>query len=155
MSLSIHKLTLRRSEPADGPGGMAQLLERLAEAGADLQLVVGRRVGAENRALVELAPASGPRRTLDARKAPLGAGTPTLVVVGENRPGLARRIACALATSHTNLAFVTAQVVGGRYSGVFGFENEADLDKVADRVRAAAVARPIAAARSREPAGRS
>ena len=34
-----------------------------------------------------------------------------------------------------------AQVVGRRYSAVFGFENEADLDKAADRIRAAVTSR--------------
>jgi hypothetical protein len=40
-----------------------------------------------------------------------------------------------------NIAFLVAQVVGHRYSAVFGFENEADLEKAADRIRAAVTSR--------------
>ena len=58
-------------------------------------------------------------------------------MLGDNRPGLANRIARALAESGVSIAFLVAQVVGRRYSAVFGFENEADLDKAADRIRAA------------------
>ncbi len=62
-------------------------------------------------------------------------------MLGDNRPGLANRIARALAESSVNIAFLVAQVVGRRYSAVFGFENEADLDKAADRIRAAVTSR--------------
>jgi predicted amino acid-binding ACT domain protein len=77
-------------------------------------------------------------------------------VLGDNRPGLANRIARALAESNVNIAFLVAQVVGTRYSAVFGFESEADLDKAADRIRAAVVARPIVRpAASRRPGNRA
>ena len=62
-------------------------------------------------------------------------------MLGDNRPGLANRIARALAESGVSIAFLVAQVVGRRYSAVFGFENEADLDKAADRIRAAVTLR--------------
>jgi hypothetical protein len=62
-------------------------------------------------------------------------------VLGDNRPGLANRIARALADSGVNIAFLVAQVVGRRYSAVFGFRSEADLDKAVDRIRAAVTAR--------------
>jgi hypothetical protein len=42
-------------------------------------------------------------------------------------------------------------VVGRRYSALFGFENEGDLDKAADRIRAAVVARPVVARAGRKP----
>jgi predicted amino acid-binding ACT domain protein len=69
-------------------------------------------------------------------------GAPTLLVLGENRPGLANRVAQALAESQVNIAFLIAQVVGRRYSAVFGFQNEADLDKAVDRIREALATRP-------------
>jgi glycine cleavage system regulatory protein len=69
-------------------------------------------------------------------------GAPTLLVLGDNRPGLANRIARALSDSGVNIAFLVAQVVGRRYSAVFGFDNEADLDKAADRIRTAVTLRP-------------
>lgn len=145
MAIRIRKLTLWRAEVPHRPGALAELLDPLAAAGTDLQVVMGYRLpGDKARAVVEVAPITSRRAALAATKARLVAGgAPTLQVLGENRPGLANRIAHALADSHVNIAFLVAQVVGKRYSAVFGFENEADLDKAADRIRAAVVARPI------------
>jgi hypothetical protein len=117
---------------------------------------MGYRVpGDDTHAVVEVAPVTSRRTAEAARRAGLAeGGAPALLVLGDNRPALATRIARALAESGVNIAFLVAQVVGLRYSAVFGFENEADLDKAADRIRAAVVARPLAGAtlrRSRRP----
>jgi len=145
MAVRICKLTLWRTEVAHRPGALAELLAPLAAAGADLSTVMGYRIpGNKTRAVIEVAPITSRRAALAAEKAGLlPGGAPTLLVLGDNRPGLANRIALALADSGVNIAFLVAQVVGKRYSAVFGFENEADLDKAADRVRLAVVARPL------------
>ena len=143
MAVSIRKVTLWRTQVDHRPGALADLLEPLAAAGADLQIVMGYRIpGQKERAVIEVAPIT--QRAL-ARVAEAGGlrpgGAPTLLVLGDNRPGLATRIARALAESGVNIAFLVAQVVGRRYSAVFGFETEPDLDKAADRIRAAVTAR--------------
>ncbi len=145
MAIRIRKLTLWRAEVDHRPGALAELLDPLAAAGADLQVVMGYKLpGERSRAAVEVAPITSRKAALAAEKSALRpVGAPTLLVHGENRPGLANRIAIALAESCVNIAFLVAQVVGKRYSAVFGFESEADLDKAADRIRAAVVARPI------------
>jgi hypothetical protein len=143
VAVSIRKVTLWRTEVVHRPGALAELLEPLAAAGADLQIVMGYRIpGQKTRAVIEVAPL-GTRKVMKAAEqgglAPGGA--PTLMVLGDNRPGLANRIARALAETGVNIAFLVAQVVGRRYSAVFGFESEADLDKAADRIRAAVTSR--------------
>jgi len=143
MAVSIRKVTLWRTQVAHRPGALADLLEPLALAGADLQIVMGYRIpNRKERAVIEVAPVG----TRKAARAAAGAGlapggSPTLLVLGDNRPGLANRIARALADSGVNIAFLVAQVVGRRYSAVFGFESEADLDKAVDRIRAAVTSR--------------
>ncbi len=144
MTVQIRKVTLWRAEIGDRPGALADLLEPLAEAGADLQIVMGHRVpGAGSRAIVEVAPISTRRAAAAAQKTTL---TPArgraLLVLGDNRPGLGNRIARALADSQVNIAGLVAQVAGARYSAVFEFESEADLDKASDRIRTALVTRP-------------
>jgi hypothetical protein len=143
MAVSIRKVTLWRTEIAHRPGALADLLEPLAAAGADLQIVMGYRVpGRKGRAVVEVAPVGTRKAARAAQSSGLApGGAPTLLVLGENRPGLANRIARALAASGVNIAFLVAQVVDRRYSAVFGFENEADLDKAVDRIRAAVTTR--------------
>jgi hypothetical protein len=143
MAVSIRKIILWRTEVEHRPGALADLLAPLAEAGADLQTVMGYRIpGQKSRAVIEVAPVTNRKVARAAGGAGLAPdGVPTLLVLGDNRPGLANRIARALATSGVNIAFLVAQVVGRRYSAVFGFENEADLDKAVDRIRAAVTVR--------------
>ena len=145
MTVRIRKLTLWRTEVDHRPGALAELLDPLAAAGVDLQIVMGYRLpGQKSRAVVELAPITSRKAALAADRARLSAGgAPTLLVLGDNRPGLANRIARALAESNVNVAFLVAQVVGRRYSAIFGFDTEADLDRAADRIRKAALARPL------------
>ena len=143
MAVSIRKITLWRTQVAHRPGALADLLEPLAQAGTDLQIVMGYRIpDRKERAVIEVAPVGTRKAAQAAEKAGLApGGAPTLLVLGDNRPGLANRIARALAESGVNIAFLVAQVVGRRYSAVFGFENEADLDKAVDRIRTAVTSR--------------
>jgi hypothetical protein len=143
MAVSIRKITLWRTEVGHRPGALADLLEPLASAGADLQIVMGYRIpGRKDRAIIEVAPVGTRKAARAAEGAGLApGGAPTLLVLGDNRPGLANRIARALADSGVNIAFLVAQVVGRRYSAVFGFESEADLDKAVDRIRTAVTSR--------------
>jgi hypothetical protein len=151
MAARIRKLTLWRTEVENRPGALAALLDPLAAAGVDLQIVMGYRIpGQRSRAVVEVAPITSRKAATAAGKVSLRPGAaPTLLVLGENRPGLGNRVARALSQSQVNIAFLIAQVVGRRYSAVFGFESEADLDKAADRIREAVVARPLARPRRR------
>lgn len=139
MAVTVKKATLWRKEVDNTPGMLAATLAPLAEAHADLQLVMGYRYpGTENRAAVEVHPVSGKKPTEAARQAGLAASEiPTLVVVGDNKPGLGWAIARAIADAGINLRFVMAQVVGQRYSAVFGFENEADASKAAGLIKKA------------------
>jgi hypothetical protein len=61
----------------------------------------------------------------------------TLLVEGDNRPGLGHAIAKAVGDAGINMSFVMARVVGRRYSAVFGFENEADASKAATLIKRA------------------
>ena len=103
--LNDRKLTLWRAEVPHRPGALAELLDPLAAAGTDLQVVMGYRLpGAEGRAVVEVAPITSRRAALAAGRARLEAGgAPTLQVLGDNRPGLANRIAQALADERFSL----------------------------------------------------
>ncbi len=46
----------------------------------------------------------------------------TLLVEGDNRPGLGHAVAKAIGDAGINMSFVMAQVVGRRYSALIGFE---------------------------------
>ena len=127
MAVSVKKVTLWRTEVENKPGALSSVLAPLAEAGADLQVVMGYRYhGDEHKAAIEVCPVSGRKSTAAASKAGLAASAiPTLLVQGDNRPGLGHAIAQAVAEAGINVTFLVAQVIDARFSAVMGFEDEA------------------------------
>ena len=131
-----HPVAGRSREQA---GALAKVLAPLAEAGADLQVVMGYHYhDAKTKAVVEVAPVSGKKATTGAGKVGLKASAiPTLVVQGDNRPGLGHAIAEAVAGAGINVTFLVAQVVGKQFSSVMGFEDEADSKQAATLIKKA------------------
>ena len=127
MALSVKKVTLWRTEVQNKPGALSGVLAPLAEAGADLQVVMGYHYhGAGNRAIIEVCPVSGKKSTAAASKAGLAASAiSTLLVQGDNKPGLGHAVAEAIADAGINVAFLVAQVIGASFSAVIGFDDEA------------------------------
>src|SRR5215467_7133374 len=141
MAIAVKKITLWRCEADNRPGVLASTLEPLAEAGADLQVVMGYRYpGGTDKAAIELHPVSGRKSTTAAKTAGLAPSPiPALLVQGDNRQGLGHALAKAIGEAGINLNFVMAHVVGRRYSAVFGFENDVDAAKDTVLIRKAAV----------------
>jgi len=132
MPVTVKPITLWRKEVDNQPGILAQTLEPFAKGGADLHVVMGYRYpGHETKAAIELYPVAGKKLLSAAQAAGLTASPiPTLLVEGDNKPGLGHAIARAIAESGVNLAFMVTQVIGRRYSAVIGFENDGDAKKV-------------------------
>ena len=66
---------------------------------------------------------------------------PTLLVEGDDKPGLGYAIAQAVAGAGINFAFFVAQVIGQKYSVVMGFETEDDAKKAIPAIKKAAAAK--------------
>ena len=141
MAITLKKITLWRKEVDNKPGALAETLALLAQAGTDLQAMMGYRYpGDQGKAAIELHPVSGKKAIDAARAAGLAASSiPTVLVQGDNRSGLGHAIAKALGDAGINLSFVLAQVVGRKYAAVFGFENDSDAVKAIALIRKAAV----------------
>mgnify|MGYP003289255653 CR=1 FL=1 len=101
MAVTVKKITLWRSEVANRPGALAAALAPLAQARADLRVVMAYRFpGDETRGAVELYPVTGKRAQTAARGAGLSeSGIPTLLVEGDDRPGTGSAIAGAIGSS--------------------------------------------------------
>jgi hypothetical protein len=158
MALHIKPVTLWRVEVQNDPGVLARTLEPLAAAKADLQVVMAYRFpGNESRGAIEVFPIKGGRATKAAQSAGLtDSGIPALRIDGDNRPGLGHAIASALAEAGVNIAFVVAQVSGGRHSTVLGFDNEEGLRRAAPIIRRIArVAAPILGRKTAARKGRA
>ena len=139
MAVSVKKVALWRTEVQNKPGALSGVLAPLAAAGADLQVVMGYHYhGAGGRAIVEVCPVSGKKSTAAASKAGFAASAiPTLLVQGDNKPGLGHAVAAAVAEAGINMVFLVAQVVETKFSAVIGFEDEAASRKAANLIKKA------------------
>jgi hypothetical protein len=140
MAVKVKRITLWRKELENRAGTLAGTLEPLAEAGADLQIVMGYRYPGEGaKAAVEIYPIGNKKTTMAAQGAGLAeAGIAAVLVEGDNRAGLGYGMAHAIAEAGVNVDFLVAQVIGRKYSAVIGFANEADAAKATALIKKAA-----------------
>lgn len=139
MAVTVKSVSLWRKEAENKTGLLAQTLEPLARGGADLGVVMGYRLpGDEAKAAIEIYPVSGRKMTAAARGAGLAdAAIPTILVQGDNKPGLAHNIAQTIADAGIDLSFFVAQAIGRKYSAVIGFANDADAKRAASLIKKA------------------
>jgi hypothetical protein len=139
MSVTVKKITLWRAEVDNQPGTLANIVGPLAKAGADLKVLMGYRIHASGgKATIEVCPIAGKKLVAAAQAAGLiPSAIPTLLVEGDDKPGLGHAIAQAGASAGINFAFFVAQVIGRKYSVVVGFETEEDAKKAATVIKKA------------------
>jgi hypothetical protein len=139
MTVTVKKIVLWRKEVENTTGILANALAPLAHAGTDIHVVMGYRYpGHESKAAIELYPVTGRKSVIAAHEAGFSASAiPALLVEGDNRAGLGYVTAQAIAGAGINMDFIVAQVVGRKYSAVFGFESDADATKCAAIIRKA------------------
>ena len=131
MAITVQKITLWRAEVDNQPGKLAAALEAPAKSGSDLRVVMGyRHPAAKRKATIEVFPISGRKAAAAASVVGFAASTiPALLVEGDNKVGLAHRIAQAPAQAGVNIAFFMAHVIGRKFAAVIGFETEEDAKK--------------------------
>jgi len=140
MAITVKSITLWRKEIDNVPGALAAALEPLAGAKADLKVVMGYRyTGDPNKAAVELYPVAGKKAVAVATGLGLTAcATPSLLVEGQNKPGIGAAFSRALADAGINMSFLLAQTVGRKFSAVFGFDTADDAKKAVGLLKKAA-----------------
>ena len=128
MSVTVKNISLWRKEAENQVGTLAHTLEPVTKAGANLQILMGYRYPGEGtKAAIELYPVAGKKATAAASEAGLSASSiPTLLVEGDDRPGIGLAIAQAISKAGINMTFLVAQAIGRRFTAVLGFESEAD-----------------------------
>jgi len=137
MPVTVKNVTIWRKEVPNQPGVLAAALGPLAQAGANLKVLMGYRLpGEEGRAAIELYPITGAK----AAKAAAAVGfikshIPALHVEGSDKPALMNAIAKALAGAGINITFLVAQVVGRKYTAIWGFESDEAARKAAALIR--------------------
>ena len=143
MAVTVKNISLWRKEVDNQVGTLAHTLEPVTKAGANLRILMGYRYPGEGtRAAIELYPVTGKKASAADSEAGLSASSiPTLLVEGDDRPGLALAIAQAMSGAGINMTFFVAQAVGRRFSAVLGFESETDAKTAAPLIKKAATSK--------------
>jgi len=137
MPVTVKSVTIWRKEVENQPGVLAAALEPLAQAGANLKVLMGYRLpGEEGRAAIEFFPIAGAKAAKAAAAIGLTKSSiPALHVEGDDKAGLMHSIARALAGAGINVSFVVAQAVGRKYAAIWGFESAEAARKAASLIR--------------------
>ncbi len=143
MPVTVKNIMLWRKEIENQVGTLAHTLEPVAKAGANLHVLMAYRYPGEGtKAAIELYPIAGKKVNAAASEAGLSASSiPTLLVEGDDKPGLGLAITQAIAGAGINMTFFVAQSIGRRFSAVLGFETEAHTNAEAPLIKKAAASR--------------
>ena len=131
MAYSVKKVDVWVAEIDDRPGGLAGKLEALANAGASIEFIIGRRQPDKpGTGVVFLTPVRGTRQTRAAGESGF-APTQSLSSVrveGPDRAGLGMKMTRALSDSGINLRGVSGAALGRRSVTYFAFDSAGDAD---------------------------
>jgi len=140
MAYSVSKVDIWSGDIEDRAGGLAAKLDPLADAGADLMVVIARRQPhIPGKGVVFLGPVTGAK----AQKAAAAAGLrkanflASLRVEGPNKPGEGRRLTRRLADAGLSFRGLSAAVVGNKFVAFLAFDTAAEADNAARVLRAA------------------
>jgi hypothetical protein len=135
MELSVERVDVWAATIEDTPGGLAQLLGALREAGADLQFVVARRTPeAPGKGVVFVAPLQGDREIRAATQVGFTVA-PTLHsvrVMGLDQLGIIAQLTQLLGDGGINLRGVSAAVLGSQFVAYIAVDSLDDAEKVMD-----------------------
>lgn len=132
MAYAIKKVDVWAAEIDDRPGGLADKLEALANAGASIEFIIGRRQADKpGTGVVFLTAVKGARQTRAAREAGFSPAESlsSVRVEGPDRAGLGMKMTRALADAGINLRGVSGAALGRRSATYFAFDDAGDADR--------------------------
>ncbi|MGA7813856.1 ACT domain-containing protein [Caballeronia sp.] len=132
MELSVERVDVWAATIEDKPGGLAQVLSALRDAGADLQFVVARRTPeASGAGVVFVAPLQGDGEINAAKQVGFNL-TPSLHsvrVMGLDQLGIIAQLSQMLADGEINLRGVSAAVLGTQFIAYLAVDSLDDAEK--------------------------
>jgi hypothetical protein len=132
MNLIVERADVWATTLEDRPGGLADVLETLKEAGTDLHFIVARRDSkSPGKGVAFVTPLRGDAEV--AAAAGVGFNVANSIhsvrVEGSNKPGLAAELTRRLAAQAINLRGLSAAELGTRFVMYIGFDSEEDANK--------------------------
>jgi hypothetical protein len=134
MNMIVEHVDVWAAPIKDEPGGLANILSGLRNAGADLDFIIARRAPEQpGKGVVFVTPLRGDVEVSAA--ATLGfnvtSSLKSLRIEGDNKPGVAAQLTEKLAEARINLHSVSAAVIGARFILYIGFDTASDAEKAA------------------------
>lgn len=132
MDLLVERVDVWAATILDRPGGLAEVLATLREAGADLQSIIARRAPEEpGKGVVFVTPLQNDREIRAA--AQVGFNVTRILhairVMGPNRPGIAAELTQKLAGGGINLRGFSASVIGTQFVAYVAVDSLEDANK--------------------------
>ena len=140
MAYSVKKVDVWAGEIADRPGGLADKIQALSNAGANLEFLVARRAADKpGTGVVFVTPIKGAKQ----KSAAQGTGFATtdslnsVRVEGPDKAGLGAKMTKAIAEAGINLRGLSAAALGRRAVTYIGFDSAVDADNAVRVLRKA------------------
>ena len=132
MDLLVERADVWAATIQDKPGGLADVLAALRDAGADLQFIIARRAPEKpGTGVVFVTPLQGDREISAAAEVGFNVtqSLHCVRVMGRDRPGIAAELARRLADGGINLRGFSASVLGTQFVAYLAADSLDDANK--------------------------
>jgi hypothetical protein len=132
MELNVERVDVWAADIDDKPGGLAQVLSALRDAGADLQFVVARRTPeSPGKGVVFVAPLQGDGEINAAKQVgfSITSTIQSVRVMGMDQLGIIAQLTQLLAEGEVNLRGVSGAVLGTQFIAYLAFDTPDDAEK--------------------------
>lgn len=140
MDLLVERADVWAATIADNPGGLAEVLTALREAGANLQFVIARRAPEESgKGVVFVTPLQGDAEINAAAQVGFNVTRHlhAVRVLGPDQPGVAAVLTGKLADAGINLRGFSASVIGKQFVAFVAVDSMDDATKAIEILRKA------------------
>ena len=132
MDLLVERVDVWAATIQDRPGGLAEVLDALRQAGADLQFIIARRVPEKSgTGVVFVTPLQSDREIRAAAQVGFNVtqSLHSIRVMGPDRPGIAAELTEKLADGGINLRGLSASVIGRQFVAYMAVDSLDDANK--------------------------
>lgn len=132
MDLLVERVDVWAASIQDRPGGLAEVLDALRQAGADLQFIIARRAPEKpGTGVVFVTPLQNDREIRAAAQVGFNVSQSlhSIRILGQDQPGIAAELTQKLADGGVNLRGFSASVIGTRFVAYVAVDSLNDANK--------------------------
>jgi hypothetical protein len=140
MDLLVERVDVWAATIQDRPGGLAEVLATLRDAGADLQFIIARRApDRPGKGVVFVTPLQNDREIRAAAQVGfnIAQSLHSVRVMGPDRPGIAAELTQMLADGGINLRGFSASVIGTQFVAHMAVDSLDDANKATEMLQKA------------------